>query len=117
MASRRPWLERQGKKEILQESWQNEWHDKKNPGGRQELLRSREDLGDALAAAKLAFIQGRRKPVGRCGRQAKAACRFRGDGQGDIEILSSEDLKVSVTELEEQLGISEEAGVSIMQVA
>ena len=29
----------------------------------------------------------------------------------------SEDLKVSVTELEEQLGISEEAGISIKQVA
>ena len=71
----------------------------------------REDPENADAAAKLAFVQGRRKPVDLCGRQAKAACRFRGDGQENAEILvDSEDLKVGVTELQEQLGMSEEAG-------
>ena len=34
-----------------------------------------------------------------------------------MSLSNSEDLKVSVTELQEQLGISEEAGVSIKQVA
>ena len=46
----------------------------------------RENPENADAAAKLAFIQGRRKPVGRGGRQAKAACRFRRDGWGFSEI-------------------------------
>ena len=43
------------------------------------------------------------------GRQAQAACCVRGDGQ--------ENLKVGVTELHEQLGMSEEAGVSSRKVA
>ena len=46
----------------------------------------REDPENADAAAKLAIIQGRRKPVDLCGRQAQSACRVREDGQENAEI-------------------------------
>ena len=45
---------------------------------------------NADAAAKLAFVQRRRKPVGRGGRQAKAACRFRRDCLGFSEIAGKQ---------------------------
>ena len=35
----------------------------------------------SIAAAKFAFIQGGRRPLGRDGRQAKAEYRFRDDGK------------------------------------
>ena len=66
----------------------------------------REDFDNAVAAAKLVVIQGRRRSVDRCGRQAQAGCRFH-----------QANLKVDVTELQEQLGISEEAGISIKRIA
>ena len=49
----------------------------------------------------------------------RRACRFRGrPARGLLKYLEdSGDLKVSVTELQEKLGISEEAGVPIKQVA
>ena len=69
----------------------------------------RKDFESVIAAAKLVVIHGRRKPVGLCGRQtAKRMLRFLED---------CEDLKVGVTELQEQLGISEEAGISIKPIA
>ena len=78
----------------------------------------REDLQNAVATARFAIIQGRRESVCRSGGQAKNACRFRGDGQGILRYLEdSEDLEVSVTEVQEQIGMSEEAGVSLKQVA
>ena len=42
----------------------------------------REDFENAVAAAELAVIQGRRKLVDLWGRQVQAACCFRGDGPG-----------------------------------
>ena len=55
--------------------------------------------------------------MGLDGRHAKAACRFRGESRGILRYLEdSEDLKVSVTELQEQLGMTEEAGISTKQV-
>ena len=72
---------------VLQESGQNEWHDIKYQG---IIAKSpsmpREDFENADAAAKLVVIQGRRKSVDLCGRQAQAACRFRGDGQENAEV-------------------------------
>ena len=77
-----------------------------------------EDPENAVAAARFAIIQGPRKPVGRNGRQGKAECRVRGDSQEHTENQeNSEDLMVSVTELEEELGMSEETGISTRQVA
>ena len=43
-------------------------------------------LENAVAAAKFDFIQGRRRSVDLCGRQAQAACRVRGDGQENADI-------------------------------
>ena len=40
----------------------------------------------SVAAAKLAIMQGRRKSVDLCGRQAQSACRVREDGQENAEI-------------------------------
>ena len=65
VASRRRWLERQGEKVALQESWQNEWHDMKYHEIRAKSPSvPREDFENTVAAAKLVVIQGRRKPVG-----------------------------------------------------
>ena len=41
---------------------------------------------NAVAAAKLFFNQGGRKPVDFCGREAQAARRLRGDGQENAGI-------------------------------
>ena len=71
------------------------------------------DFENAVAAVKLVVIQRRRKSVGLCGRQVQPACRER-----MLRYLEdSGDVKVGVTELQEQLEISEEAGVSIRQIA
>ena len=51
------------------------------------ILMPREDPENAGAAAKFAFIQGGRRPVGRDGRQAKVEYRFREDGRENAEIL------------------------------
>ena len=52
------------------------------------------------------------------GESATAACPFRRDGWGILRYLEdSEDLKVGVTELQEQLGMSEEARISVEQFA
>ena len=78
----------------------------------------REDFQNDVATARFAIIQGRRESVRRSGGQAKDACRFRGDGQGILRYLEeSEDLEVSVTEVQEQMGMCEDAGVSFKQVA
>ena len=56
--------------------------------------------------------------MGLCGRQAKAAYRLRGDGWENADILRrSEDLKVGALSCKKQLGILEEAGISIKQSA
>ena len=64
----------------------------------------REDLKNVVAAAKFAVIQGGRRPVGCDGRQAKAKCRFQ---EENAYLEDSDDVKVGVTELQEQLEISE----------
>ena len=56
VASKRRWLERQGKKVAVEESWQNEWHDIKYQG----------------VMAKASSVP-REDLVGRCGRQAKVS--------------------------------------------
>ena len=62
--ARKRWLESQGKKATKQERWQNEWHDIKYQGVMAKAPPwPREDPENADAAAKLAFIQGRRKPA------------------------------------------------------
>ena len=65
VASRRRWLEYQGERVALQERWQNDWQDMKyEVNGRG----SRKIDVNALAAAKLFFKLGGRKPVELCGR-------------------------------------------------
>ena len=74
----------------------------------------REDLENADVAAKLAFILDEEKSVGR----RRRLVAFEETARGILRYPEdSEDLKVIVTELQEQLGISEEAGISIKQVA
>ena len=78
----------------------------------------REDPENDVAATKLAFIQGQRKPVGHGGRHRRRWRVAFEEISRDLPryLENSEDLKVSVTELPEQLGTSEEAGISTEQV-
>ena len=56
--------------------------------------------------------------MGRDGRQAKAKYRFREDAKRMLKYPEdSDDVKVGVTELQEQLEISGEAGIFNTQVA
>ena len=88
MANRKRWLESQEKDGAQEESWQNEWFDVEYHGSNGESSAVlREDLENAVAAAKFAFIQGVRRPVGRDGRQTEAEYRFREDGQENAEVL------------------------------
>ena len=80
MASRKRWLESQGKRQQSKKVGKMSGMISSTKEYGESSSVPREDLENADAAAKLAFIQGRRKPVGRCGRQAKVACRFRRDG-------------------------------------
>ena len=76
----------------------------------------REDPGNADAAAKLAFDEESQWVAVEDRRRRRVAFEETvGDTLRYLE--NSEDLKVSVTELLEQLGMSEEAGISIKDVA
>ena len=115
-ASRRRWLENQGTK---QESWQNEWPDIQYQGEMakappcaertlktplpQQSSSSSKDEGSQWISA-----EDRRRRRVAFEVMAQRMFRFLED---------SEDLKMGVTELQQQLGISEEAGISIKQVA
>ena len=90
MTSRRRWLEIQSEKATKQES----------------------------AAAMFAFIQGRRKPVGRALKTGEGGVSLVEEAARNLlrHLGNSEDLKASVTEMREQLGMSEEAGISIKEV-
>ena len=118
MASRRRWKKRQGEKVALQESWQNEWHDFKYQGVAakappcpertlkpplpQQSSPARDEESQSVA------VEDRRRRRVAFEEKARSILRYLED---------SEDLEVSVTELQEQLGISEEARLSIKQVA
>ena len=115
VASRRRWLEGQGKKAALQESWQNEWHDvrfqgvlAKAPPCPERTLKTplpHQNSSSSRDEGSRWVVEDRRRRRVAFEETAKGTLRY------------SEDLKVSVTELQEQLEISEEAGVSIKQVA
>ena len=80
----------------------------------------REDPENDVAAARFAIIQGRRRSVDLCGRQARRRRRVAFDETAKRMLRypeHSEDFNVGVTELQEQLQKSEEAGVSIRQIA
>ena len=119
MASRKRLLEGQGKNVAQQKSWHNEWRDimykgvmakappcqertLKTPMPQQSPLSSREEEGQWTS------VEDRRRR--RVAFEATAVSILR-------YLEESEDLKVSVTELQEQLGMSDEAGVSIKQFA
>ena len=119
VANRRRWLECQGKKVAPQERWQNEWHaikyrgvhgksppcperTLKTPLPQQCSSSSRDEESQWVA------VEDRRRRRAAFEETAKGFLRHLED---------SEDSKVSVTELQEQLGISEEAGISVKQVA
>ena len=115
VANRRRWLERQGEKVDLQESWQTERHDIQVPrtNGKSPSV-PQEDFENAAAAAKLVVI---RRWVSVEDRRRRRVA-FEETAKGMLRYLEdSEDLKVGATELQEQLGISEEAGLSIKQIA
>ena len=112
MANRKRWLESQGKNVAQEESWQNEWHDNeyqgamakappctettlKTPLPRQSSPSSRDEEGQSVS------VEDRRRRRVRMQRYLE----------------DSEDLKVGVTELQEQMEISEEVGVSTGQIA
>ena len=118
VSSRRRWLESPGKKATKQESWQNEWHDikyqvvmakappcpertLKTPMPQQSSPSSRDEESQWVAVED----------------RIRRRVAFEETARGMLRYLEdSEDLKVSVTELQEQLGMSEEAGISIKQV-
>ena len=106
-------------KGAQQESWQNEWHDityqgamakappctertLKTPLPQQSSPSSRDEESQWVA------VEDRRRRRVAFEETARGILRYLED---------SEDLKVSVTELQDQLGMSEEAGISIKQVA
>ena len=118
VASRKRWLQSQGEKATEQESWQNEWHGiwvprrngesspcpertLKTPMPQQSSPSSRDEESQWVA------VEDKRRRRVAFEETAKDILRYLED---------SEDLKVSVTELQEQLGMSEEAGISIKQV-
>ena len=102
VASRRRWLEHQGEREALQESWQNEWHDIEHQG-----------------------IMAKDPPCAE--RTLKTPLPRQSSSSRDEERqwISVEDgrrrrvafEKMGVTALHEQLETSEGAGVSIRQIA
>ena len=113
------WLERQGEKAALQERWQNEWHDVKYQGivaeappcsertSKKPLLQHSSSSSRDEESQWVAVEDRRRRRVA-FEETAKDMLRHLEDSEG---------LKESDTEMQEQLGISEEAGVSIKQVA
>ena len=111
VASRRRWLEHQGERVALQESWQNEWHDikyqgimTKAPPCPERTLKTPlpQQSSSSSRDEESQWISGEDSCV-------------RGHGE-ERYLEDSEDLKVAVTELREQLGISEETCVSIRKI-
>ena len=112
-------MERQGEKETLQESWQNEWRDieyqgemakappcpertLKTPLPQQSSSSSRDEESQWVA------MEDRRRRSIAFEKVAKIMLKYLED---------SEDLKVGVTELQQRLGISEKVCTSIRQNA
>ena len=115
VASRRRWLEHQGERVALQESWQNEWQDIKYHGVMANAPRCPErtlktpmpqQCSPSYRDDEGQWISGEDRRMRRVAFEeaAKRMLRYLED---------SEDLKVGVTEWKEQLEISEEAGGSI----
>ena len=119
MASRKRWLESQGKKAAQQESWQTEWHDIKYQGV----------MAKALPCSERTFKTTLPQQGSPSSRDEESQCvavedrrrmrvAFEETARGILRYLEdSEDLEVSVTEVQEQMGMSEDAGVSFKQVA
>ena len=77
----------------------------------------RQDPRSAVAAAKLVVSQRRRKSLVAVEDRRRRRVAFEETAKGMLRYLDdSEYLKFSVTELQEQQGISEEAGVSMKQI-
>ena len=75
VASRRRWLESQGRHGARQESGQNVWHDNEYQGA-----------GAKAPPCSDRTSKRRRRPLGSDGRQAKAWCCLREVGKGNAEI-------------------------------
>ena len=118
VASRRRWLKYQGERVALQESWQNDWQDIKcegivakappcpertvrTPLPQQSASSNREEH------SQWSLVEIRRKRRAAFEETAKRMLTYPED---------SEDLKVGISELKEQLDTLEE-GLSIMQIA
>ena len=108
---RKRWLESQGKEATKQESWQHEWHDIKYQGVMAKALpcpertlktpmpqRSSPSSRDEDEEGQWVAVEDRRR---------RRVAFEETAGWGCTEILG-----MSVTELQEQLGMSEEAGIS-----
>ena len=119
VASRRRWLEHQGERVALQKSGQNDWHDikyheimAKAPPCPEGTLRTplpqQSSSSFREGESQWVSVEDRRRRRVALEETAKNMLRYLGD---------SEDLKVGVTELQEQLGRSDEAGISIKQIA
>ena len=88
VASRRRWLESQGRDGARQENGQNEWYDLEYQGAKAEAPPCpKQHPADSPAKAKLVVGLRRRRSLGSDGRQAKAKDCFREPGQGNAEIL------------------------------
>ena len=116
VASRRRWLESQGRNGARQESGQNEWHIKeqwqKAPPCPDRTLTTPLPPQSSSSAKEeevhWVLIADRRR---RC-------IAFENFGQGNAEILGQgDDVKVGITELQERQDISEKVGISVRQVA
>ena len=104
VASRRRWLERQGEKAAGNISGMTFKHQGVLAKAPSVL---REDFENSVAAAKLVVVQGRRKSMVAVEDRRRRRVTFEETSKGILRNLEdSEDLKVSVTDLQEQLGIS-----------
>ena len=119
VASRTRWLESQGKKATKQESWQHEWHDIRYQGVMAKVLPYPERILKTLMPQQ-SSPSSREEESQWVAVEDRRTWRvaFEETARGIFRYLEdSEDLKVSFTELQEQLEMPEEAGISIQQAA
>ena len=119
VASRKRWLESQGKTAKKQERWQDEWHDIKYQGVMAKALPCPErTLKTPMPQQSPPSSRDEESLWVAVEDRRRRRVAFEDTAKGKLRYLEdSEDLKVTVAELQELLGISEEAGVFIRQIA
>ena len=103
MASRKRWLEHQGKRVALQERWQSDWQDVNYEGTKAPPCPERR--------MRVLRQQGRKKASVLWEVKRKRCVAFEEAAKGMLKYLENrKGLKVSLSELKGQLDTPEEAG-------